>query len=357
MSEPCDCKLSDALHKIHNSATTARQATPRLTSRLNVRALLQKIVCFTRASVSRIGLLFSLIIVTGWSTTPEGLRNGYVGSVVCQGCHSKVTSGFFKNPHFTRIAEATGSLRDTSCESCHGPGRAHVEGHGDKTKIVAFPSLPPKQILENCLQCHAESLHLANIRRSQHTLNGIICTNCHSIHQTDSPRFLLAKRQPELCYGCHQNVRADFSMPFKHRVNEGFMGCTDCHNPHGTAAPTWRMAARPHMVDQALWNEESCLKCHSEKRGPFTFEHPPVRVEGCEMCHVPHGSTNSRLLRRPVVFTMCLECHNGAGQFGLEKAGDPRTSALHNMADPRFQNCTTCHVRIHGSNTDPLFLR
>jgi ferredoxin len=27
------------------------------------------------------------------------------------------------------------------------------------------------------------------------------------------------------------------------------------------------------------------------------------------------------------------------------------------MADPRYRNCTTCHVRIHGSNADARFLR
>jgi DmsE family decaheme c-type cytochrome len=146
-------------------------------------------------------------------------------------------------------------------------------------------------------------------------------------------------------------------MPFKHRVNEGFMSCTDCHNPHGAFAPTWRMAARPRLVDQALSNEEPCLKCHSEKRGPFLFEHEPVRVDGCETCHLPHGSTNSRLLRRPVVFTMCLECHNGAGDFGRHNAGVLTVSPSHNLADPRYHNCTTCHVRVHGSNSDAMFLR
>jgi DmsE family decaheme c-type cytochrome len=146
-------------------------------------------------------------------------------------------------------------------------------------------------------------------------------------------------------------------MPFKHRVNEGFMQCTDCHNPHGVPAPTWRMGARPRMVEHALANEEPCLKCHSDKRGPFVFEHPAVRVDGCETCHNPHGSTNPKLLRRPVVFTVCLECHNGAGNFGRQGDGVQMLSAAHNMTDPRYQNCTACHVRIHGSNADPLFLR
>jgi DmsE family decaheme c-type cytochrome len=146
-------------------------------------------------------------------------------------------------------------------------------------------------------------------------------------------------------------------MPFKHRVNEGFIQCTDCHNPHGAMAATWNMAARPRMVDQAQGNEEPCLKCHIDKRGPFVYEHAGVRVDGCETCHNPHGSTNARLLKRPVVFTLCLECHNGLANFGRRLDGPPNPDSSHNLADPRYQNCTTCHVRIHGSNSSQIFLR
>ncbi len=71
----------------------------------------------------------------------------------------------------------------------------------------------------------------------------------------------------------------------------------------------------------------------------------------------PHGSTNSKLLRRPVVYTLCLECHNGAGSFGLTASGVDLQSSAHNLLQPRFQNCTLCHVRIHGSDADPNFLR
>jgi predicted CXXCH cytochrome family protein len=81
-----------------------------------------------------------------------------------------------------------------------------------------------------------------------------------------------------------------------------------------------------------------------------------VRVDGCETCHMPHGSTNTRLLRRPVVFTLCLECHNGSG-FGTRNSGVDLQSSAHNLLDPRYQKCTTCHVRIHGSNSDVFFLR
>ena len=281
---------------------------------------------------------------------------GYVGSNVCKSCHPDVWSTFYKNPHYKSLV-ADKPPADAGCESCHGPGQAHVEARGGKATIVAFSELKPKPILDNCLRCHAETLSRANIRRSTHTLNDVVCTSCHSIHKSPVPKFLLAKRQADLCYGCHNEIRAQFSMPFKHRVNEGFMTCTDCHNPHGSFAATWRMSDRPRLVDTAAANEEPCLKCHAEKRGPFLYEHEPVRVEGCETCHYPHGSTNSRLLRRPVVFTLCLECHNGADSFGRQNSGVLTLTGTHNLALPRYQNCTTCHVRVHGSNSDPTFLR
>jgi DmsE family decaheme c-type cytochrome len=120
------------------------------------------------------------------------------------------------------------------------------------------------------------------------------------------------------------------------------------------------MAQSPRMVDQSLNTEQPCIRCHVDKRGPFAYEHPPVRVEGCNICHSPHGSMNAKLLRRPVVFTICLECHNGAPMFGTRPStnqGVVLQSSRHNMLDPKFQKCTTCHVMIHGSNADQYFLR
>src|SRR5206468_2372300 len=113
---------------------------------------------------------------------------------------------------------------------------------------AAAPQGPPAYAgSDACKTCHADvwfnfyknaDFTRANIRRSEHTLHDIACTNCHSNHHPATPKNLLAKNQAELCYGCHADVRAQFSMPFKHRVNEGLIQCTDCHNPHGTFAPT-----------------------------------------------------------------------------------------------------------------------
>jgi len=288
---------------------------------------------------------------------PEASKSGYVGGNVCRTCHPNVWLNFYKNPHFKSVAAGNRPPENTGCEGCHGPGKAHVEARGGKATIIAFSELGPKQILDNCLRCHSKDFSRADIRRSSHTQTDVVCTACHSIHASPMQKTLLAKRQAELCYTCHAPIRAQFNMPFKHRVNEGVIQCSDCHNPHGAPPPTWRMAARPRMMEQAQGNEEPCLKCHIDLRGPFLYEHAAVRVDGCESCHSPHGSTNAKLLKRPVVYSLCLECHNGASNFGRTNNGVPLQSASHNMADPRFRNCTTCHVRIHGSNSDATFLR
>ena len=307
-------------------------------------------------------------------TTPKP-PNHYVGSTVCKTCHPDVNLNFYKNPHFKSVASGKEAPEKTGCEGCHGPAGDHVAlylaaqqtalfkapASGPKATIAAFSGFSPEQTLEACLSCHSKDISRANIRSSPHTDANVVCTSCHSIHKPATPKFLLAKQQTELCFSCHASQRAQFEMPSKHRVNEGVVQCSDCHNPHGSnpssGAGSGSMGSGSAMLQPAFDNEQPCLKCHADKRGPFVFEHASVRVEGCTACHVPHGSTNAKLLTRPVVFTLCLECHNGAGTFGRENNGVFRTDSTHNLLDPRYQQCTLCHVRIHGSNADPTFLR
>ncbi len=232
-----------------------------------------------------------------------------------------------------------------------------MAAHGGKATIRAFSLMAPEEALNTCLACHSKDISRANIRRSEHTEADVVCSNCHSIHKSPTPKFLLAKQQRDLCYSCHASIRAQFEMPVKHRVNEGVIQCTDCHNPHGAFAASWGTGSSSALVNAALDNEEPCLKCHVDKRGPFVYEHASVRVEGCEACHMPHGSTNAKLLRRPVTFTLVPGVPQRRGTFGRENNGVFTQSASHNMLDPKYQKCTLCHVRIHGSNADPMFLR
>ena len=105
----------------------------------------------------------------------------------------------------------------------------------------------------------------------------------------------------QMCASCHNNVWAAFQEPFTHKLAQGAMSCVDCHNPHGSFLP-WQ-------IRTVSANEPNCYQCHSDLRGPFTFEHAPVKFQGCGACHQPHGSTNPRMLIRYNVRQLCLECH------------------------------------------------
>src|SRR5690349_879649 len=172
------------------------------------------------ARASAAAVLIFLAAAAKAQNQPSGTAtaSGFVGSDTCKTCHQDVWFNFYKNPHYKSIASGKETPERTGCEGCHGPAKAHVEAGGGKTTIPrAFSLMKPKAIVDACLTCHAD-LNRANIRRSEHTLADVACTSCHSIHHSPVPKFLLARKQTDLCYSCHQPIRAQFSMPFKHRV-------------------------------------------------------------------------------------------------------------------------------------------
>ena len=266
----------------------------------------------------------------------------YVGTDTCKGCHEAEFNSYDHGPHWKTEKNAKG-LGWQGCESCHGPGKAHVEGGGDKTKIVRFPDLSAAKASRVCLDCHEQGEDHSNFQRSQHLVNGVGCTDCHSVHKPKTPEKLLLAKQPTLCYSCHLEAKPDFSKPFHHRVNEGLVGCTDCHNPHG--------GFLTKQLRATAAQDQVCFKCHSEKAGPFVFEHAPLKTEGCVACHTPHGSSNPRLLKRANVNLLCLECHT----FTVDSIA-PAAPSFHNQAQ-KYQACTMCHTQIHGSNFDHIFFR
>src|ERR1700733_14650242 len=76
-------------------------------------------------------------------TSPSGFAAAYVGREGCRTCHSDIWSTFYPNPHLKNLASGKEAPENTGCESCHGPGQAHVEAHGGKASIIAFSQLAP----------------------------------------------------------------------------------------------------------------------------------------------------------------------------------------------------------------------
>jgi len=277
-----------------------------------------------------------------------------------------------------KSAAAPGPTGVSGCETCHGPGRAHAEAEqeaaGDSAKELAGTKLifkfdaNPKENSERCLACHTTGKHQEMFAESHHAVASVSCDQCHAPHWVkeskdkskggltyaqadffqvsqlrDEVRWLhsslLKQSEPDLCFKCHGNIQALFALPVHHRVPEQLMKCTDCHNPHGSI----------NRASLNATNWETCVKCHVEKRGPYVFEHPAVRVSGCVICHNPHGSTNRMMLVRREGRQLCLQCHTGFhtqagvphGRLGFQTSGE----------------CTRCHVAVHGSNFDASLLR
>ena len=276
----------------------------------------------------------------------------YVGADTCATCHDEIAKNLKKTRHGNNVVKATGGVEAHTCETCHGPGAEHVESGGDKTKIFNFHTAAPEAIVDRCSSCHASKPGHFQFKQSDHGANGVTCLSCHSIHAPKEARRLLVDKQPNLCYGCHTESKAAFSMPFRHRVNEGVLRCTDCHDVHGTSLQ--------HSLRTTADQEAVCLTCHRNLHGPWVFEHVPVKTEGCTGCHQPHGSVNARLLKVSQVNLLCLQCHTpgtvpNTRTHDVNAPGTP-ASPVHDQSQ-KFQACTLCHVFIHGSNADETFMK
>ena len=293
----------------------------------------------------RAALAAAVLLSTAHAQAPGAAKPPeYAGSEACGLCHEDIAKSFKTSRHGLLDGDKKRGWEAKACEACHGPGSKHAESAA-AAEIRNPSKLTVAETDRACLTCHANGpTHVGRIQ-SGHARNQVACTSCHTVHHAPSAKITAPK---DRCTECHTSVVAEFKRPYKHRVPEGAMGCVDCHNPHGSFFA--------NSIRTVSANEPGCLKCHGDMRGPFTFEHAPVRLEGCSSCHPPHGSANPKMLTRPVVSQLCLECHAnlGARPTGV-LGGIPQ--AFHDLRNARFQNCTVCHVKVHGSHVNRALLR
>jgi DmsE family decaheme c-type cytochrome len=277
------------------------------------------------------------------------------GDAVCAQCHSELAAGLASTKHGVKTYSATPAGMNRGCTACHGDVSAHL-----KDPIKAKPALQftkgkgtPAAQTAACTSCHGADKQLTFWESGRHARNDVACSSCHSIHgRTKEPRispFVTTQRtlEYETCNACHLQIRGQILKPSHHPIVEGKVTCSDCHNPHGALSPNMLKSETPN---------DQCLSCHTDKRGPFVFEHPAV-ADNCLSCHMPHGSAHNKLLAEKVP-NLCQDCHDWSRHPGTMYSGKEGWPPIGTAANPSAtantrviaRSCLNCHNQVHGSN-------
>jgi DmsE family decaheme c-type cytochrome len=305
-----------------------------------------------KSVIAATGLLAALAGFTAWPAFAQAQKAGDT-TPICANCHEQSVKSTMLTAHGAR-----NDVNGSACQTCHGDASAHAQ---DPTK-----NKPPVSALLSkdadadqksavCLTCHANQRQLAFWKAGAHRKYDVSCNDCHAIHGSQSAAnfknlknasfaaapYTTSQRNLayKTCLGCHPDTRAEIMKPSHHPIIEGKVACHDCHDPHGALTP---------VMLKAESYQDLCTSCHTDKRGPWIHEHPPV-MENCATCHTPHGSAHNRLLaQKPPA--LCADCHPGGHTHGIYDGRGTIPGV--NPSNIRFEGsgCVGCHRQIHGSN-------
>jgi len=296
-----------------------------------------------------------------WNTETlayETYKGGSIWSDSCGGCHSgAVNSGIHKEMTEPGI----------SCESCHGPGRDHILGKGDRSKIVTS-TLPS----ETCAQCHSGMNTIKGQPRNavgykpgtpiedyaatflpNSYVNGQVPPQKDDHHLEEYPQWkasghanatnLLIEHGPaypqrQECIYCHSTAAGiqikEKGLPFNAEtdlVNDG-VSCVACHDSHNS-----EFTAQLKMEPQAL-----CVSCHSVGRGnPAPQTIGTVRAPHSPQADMLWGQAAIGIAPTKGVHSelTCVSCHmtEGNHMMSVIKPADV-------AGTERVDSCTKCHT-------------
>lgn len=259
-------------------------------------------------------------------------------SATCGECHQEQVGAFAMGGH-GRAFRHDPRYATADCASCHGDGTKHIESL-DAADISNPARLEWGRASQACLTCHDRGDVHRLWRGSEHDQARVTCVDCHAVHAAATAERGILRTASDLCLSCHIRERSSVGSRFRHPLAEDKMNCASCHQPHG--------ARGEHLIAKDSIND-LCWSCHQEKRGPFLWEHSPVR-EDCTTCHVAHGSQHEGMLVARTT-QLCQSCH----LQGRHQTVAGFQTAMWNTN----RGCLNCHSQIHGSNhpSGPLFHR
>ena len=244
---------------------------------------------------------------------------GRIWQYNCAGCH---TTGLKINYELTTESFETEMIETgVGCEACHGPGSNHIKAasfYFDKEKetIINPRKLSWRLSAMVCGQCHKSGLSAKELtphkegfpvryafpygydvgkplynyyvkdpedkvadlqynqwEQSQHAKAGIICIDCHNVHEKDKTKpvnkSLTRLAADKLCKSCHTSVEKRAA----HRIHT-YGSCIACHMPkldgylpsHTFQFVSPEESMKAGGLDKLM---NSCSGCHHHKDAPL----------------------------------------------------------------------------------------
>jgi predicted CXXCH cytochrome family protein len=243
---------------------------------------------------------------------------GQNANTMCIACH---TTGFEKRYDATSDTfSSRWSEINVSCQSCHGPGAAHVawaktRSPADQTGpryglAVDFARMDPHARIETCAMCHSRRSELAGTADAA---------------QPFMDQFLPANLRQGLYHadGQQEDEVYAFGSFRQSKMYRLGVGCTDCHDAHSS-----KLKAEGNAV---------CTQCHSptgDRRFPTAAK---VYDDAAHHHHPPGG-----------IGAQCAGCHMPAKTYmGVHSRPDhslrvPRPDLSERVGAPNA--CTGCHT-------------
>lgn len=243
--------------------------------------------------------------------------NGQNWNTMCSGCHStNVQKGYDQasDTYHTTYDEV-----NVSCESCHGPGKLHIDyissnGYKDGHKVVGSmlhttSSEGQRQQVNTCGYCHArrvditgavlpghefmndfiaelpvstffyadgqmrdEDYNYTSFLQSRMYHRGVMCSNCHNPHSGQ-----LKLEGSKVCSQCHSTAKYNLTSHTMHAEQSEGSSCINCHMPsaiymgvdlrhdHSFRIP------RPDLTAK-YGTPNTCNSCHANKTASWAAQ-------------------------------------------------------------------------------------
>lgn len=192
---------------------------------------------------------------TAHASTFAKLESSGAMQDVCQACHTVSSKGNITTAESVGwVATKNPRYQDVQCESCHGPGLAHVTNPDESTKPLAT-IVVDTSLTRGCGECHSgEHRPFAEEwRRSKHA------------------RVVVSRATNVSCSGCHEAK----SVLQAWGVNSTFMQetgehqypavtCAVCHDPHSAR----NRGQLRFAIDVPSVEANLCMKCHRRRANP-----------------------------------------------------------------------------------------